>query len=99
MSYTQKQGRDPLPKTGNGITDALLKGAGAIGAKSSTSNDSIPSAKYTRPVPSSKKTKVSSSSKPTNSMRLPSMVKAYPSKKKGKLKRDRTGIKSISKKL
>ena len=98
MSYTQKQGRDPLPKTGNGITDALLKGAGSIGAKSSTSNDSIPSAKYTRPVPS-KKAKVSSSFKSTNSMRYPSMVKTYPSKKEGKLKRAHTGIKSISKKL
>ena len=99
MAYTQKQGRDPLPKTGNGITNLLLRGAGAAGAKASISNDSIPSAKYTRPVPASKKTKVASSPGPTNSMHLPSMVKAYPSKKAGKIKRVHTGIKSTSKKL
>ena len=34
------------------------------------------------------------STKTTNSMRLPSMIKAYPSKKAGKLKRVHTGIKS-----
>jgi hypothetical protein len=76
MAYTQKQGRDPLPKTGKGITDALLKGAGSAAAKA-----------------------VAKSSKPTNSMRHPTMVKEYPSKKEGKLKRVHTGIKSISRKL
>jgi len=40
-----------------------------------------------------------SSKESTNSMRLPSMVKAYPSKKEGELKRAHTGIKSTSRKL
>ena len=82
MAYTQKQGRDPLPKTGNGITDALLKGIGSIAARAAV-----------------KATDSTKSSNSTNSMRLPSMVKAYPSKKEGKLKRAYTGIKSVSRKL